>query len=66
MQEKIKIYDNITIGIIVRNEEKTLPFTLSYLLEQSYPIKDFCEIIIADGNSTDRTKEVAENILKKL
>ena len=57
-----KIYDYITIGIIVRNEEKTLPTTLQYLLEQTYPL-DYCEIIIADGNSTDKTREIAHTLL---
>lgn len=56
-------YDYITIGIIVRNEEKTLPKTLEYLFEQSYPIKDYCEIVIADGNSADNTREVASDML---
>jgi len=58
-------YNYITIGIIVRNEEKTLPKTLEYLFQQSYPIKEFCEIIVADGNSTDQTKELASKILKQ-
>lgn len=59
------MFDYITIWIIARNEEKTLPITLSYLFEQSYPIKEYCEIIIADGDSTDRTKEVAEETLQQ-
>lgn len=55
-------YDYITIWIIVRNEEKNLPNTLKYIFEQSYPLK-YCEIIIADGNSSDNTRKVANNIL---
>lgn len=57
-------YDYITIGIITRNEEKTLPLTLWFLLKQSYPL-DHCEIIIADGNSNDNTQQVADNILSQ-
>lgn len=61
----IHSYDHITIGIIVRNEEKTLPNTLQYIFSQSYPIKECCEIIVADGNSTDKTREIAHDILSK-
>lgn len=57
-------FDYITIGIIARNEEKTISQTINYLLKQDYP-RQFIEIIIADWNSSDQTKEVAENILSK-
>ncbi len=56
--------DFITVWIIARNEEKAIWNTLKYLLKQTYP-KDKFEIILVDGNSTDNTKEVAENILSQ-
>lgn len=45
----------ISIIIPTYNEEKTLPFTLSSLLRHQGEY----EIIVVDGNSTDRTTEIA-------
>lgn len=45
----------ISIIIPTFNEEKTLPFTLSSLLEH----QGNYEIIVVDGGSTDRTTEIA-------
>jgi len=56
-------YDLITVGLIVRNQADTLPDTLHYLLAQSYPLKDYGEIVIADGDSTDNTRTIAQDIL---
>jgi glycosyltransferase involved in cell wall biosynthesis len=42
-----------TIGILTLNSEAGLPACLASL-------KDFSEIIVCDGNSTDRTREIAE------
>lgn len=53
----------ITIGIIARNEEKHIITTLWHLINQSYPLEK-CEIIIADGWSTDQTRQLAEEFLK--
>jgi glycosyltransferase involved in cell wall biosynthesis len=58
------INPHITIGIITKNEAKNIENTLKYLMEQSYP-HEFFEIIITDGNSSDGTREVAENCLQK-
>ncbi len=52
----------ITVGIIARNEEKYIAETLITLIEQD--IEGFLlEIIVVDGNSDDKTREIAENIL---
>lgn len=48
-KEKIKC----SIGILTLNSEKGLPACLA-------SVKEFAEIIICDGNSTDRTREIAE------
>ena len=53
----------VTIWIIARNEANNIWRTLEYLIEQTYG-KDSFEILVIDWNSTDKTIEVAENILK--
>ena len=57
-------YPFVSVGIIVRNEVEHIEQTLKYLVNQAYA-KDSYEIIVVDGNSSDGTREVAENILKK-
>lgn len=47
---------NITIIIPTRNEEKFLPYLINSIKEQTF--KDF-KIIVADANSTDKTREIA-------
>ena len=49
----------ISVVIPVRNEEAHLGALFEDLLEQKYPPDRF-EILVADGNSTDRTKEIVE------
>lgn len=53
----------ISIIIPALNEEKYLPKLLGDLRRQRY--KDF-EVIVIDGNSEDRTREVAESFSKDL
>lgn len=52
----------ITVGIIARNEEKNISETLKNLINQSMD-SSLYEILIVDGNSSDRTREVAASIL---
>lgn len=53
----------ITVGIIARNEEKYISNSLKSLFKQTFDHSLF-EIIVVDGNSKDRTREVAEEVLK--
>lgn len=51
-QEKI----NVTVAVIARNEEDTVGPVIEAL-------KPYCdEVVLIDGNSTDRTREVAESL----
>jgi len=45
----------------VRNEEEHIRASLQSLLDQSYPLSEY-EIIIIDGRSSDRTKQIIEEI----
>jgi len=51
----------ISIVIACRNEEKNIEKCLDSLIQQNYP-KENLEIIIADGASTDNTKEIIKKI----
>jgi succinoglycan biosynthesis protein ExoA len=49
----------VSVVMPVRNEESHIGETLEALIEQDYPA-DRCEILVADGNSTDGTRAVVE------
>ena len=52
----------ITIGIVAKNEEKYIEETLKGIINQDMDTS-LIEIIVVDGNSSDRTREIAENVL---
>ena len=52
----------ITIGIVAKNEEKYIGETLKGIINQIFD-NSLYEIIVVDGNSSDRTREIAENVL---
>ncbi|MGB9980629.1 glycosyltransferase [Methanobacterium sp.] len=52
----------ITIGIVAKNEEKYIEETLRGIINQDIDTS-LIEIIVVDGNSSDRTREIAENVL---
>jgi len=56
-------YPLITIVMPVRNEERFIAATIQQLLNQDYP-RDRYEIIVADGESRDRTCEIVEEIAR--
>ncbi|MBP2045062.1 glycosyltransferase [Methanobacterium aggregans] len=53
---------NITLGIVARNEEQNIGSTLKSIVAQEF--NHSYEILVVDGNSTDKTREIAENVLK--
>ena len=52
----------ITIGIVAKNEEKYIGETLNGIINQIFD-NSLYEIIVVDGNSSDRTREIAESVL---
>lgn len=52
----------ITVGIIARNEEKYISNSLKSLFKQTFEHSLF-EIIVVDGDSQDKTREIAEEVL---
>ena len=59
MAESETKYD-LAVVMPVRNEEKFLGQTLDQLYLQDFPV-DRLEVIIAEGGSSDRTREIAES-----
>jgi cellulose synthase/poly-beta-1,6-N-acetylglucosamine synthase-like glycosyltransferase len=55
----------VSIIVATRNSELTLDECLKAIYELNYP-KDFMEIIVVDGCSTDRTLEIAEKYPAKV
>lgn len=55
---------NISIGIVAYNEEKNLPKILGDIIQQTYPHKQL-EIVLVDGMSEDRTREVMQDFSEK-
>lgn len=53
-----------TIAIITKNEEKYIAETINSVLNQDYP-KNKYEILIIDGNSTDKTQDIIKKLKKK-
>ena len=54
----------ISICIAVKNEEKHIARTLDNLWAQDYP-KEKMEVLLMDGNSTDKTVEIASTYKRK-
>lgn len=54
----------VTIIIPCRNEEKHISTCLEAILQQDYP-KDFLEILVADGMSTDKTRQILQSYSQK-
>jgi len=48
----------------VRNEEEYIRASLESLVDQSYPASE-CEIIVVDGRSSDRTREIIEEVRER-
>ncbi|MDL1957546.1 MAG: glycosyltransferase family 2 protein [Candidatus Desulfofervidus auxilii] len=59
-----KICPLVSIIIPCRNEEKFISKCLDSILQQDYP-KEKLEILVIDGNSEDKTKEIVRQYLKK-
>lgn len=54
----------ITVATVVRNREWIIAKMLNSLLSQIYP-HDKIHVLLVDGNSSDKTVEIARNILEK-
>ncbi|MCL2073421.1 MAG: glycosyltransferase family 2 protein [Marinilabiliaceae bacterium] len=53
----------ISVVLPIRNEEKYIKSTLSAISKQSYP-KNLVEIIISDGMSSDKTRNMVEEFIE--
>ena len=57
-------FDNVSVIVPVLNEEKYIKECLDSLLNQDYP-KENLEIILVDGNSSDKTAEIIKKYTGK-
>lgn len=60
LPSKSEVLPFISVVIPVRNEEKHLGAVLDGLLTQDYPAERY-EILVSDGNSTDKTLDIVEH-----
>jgi len=54
----------VTIGMCVKNAETTIKEAIESILNQDFP-QELMELIIVDGNSTDKTLSILMSCLKK-
>ncbi len=57
-------YPTLSIVVPARNEEEEIEECVEALAALNYP-KDKCRIIVVNDNSTDRTGEIVEGLIKK-
>ena len=53
----------VSVGIICRNEEKNIRDVIKSVIQQNF--RNEFEIIVVDGNSSDNTRKIAIETLKK-
>jgi len=58
-------HPKVTIGICVRNCEKTIEYAIKSVLNQSYP-HQLIEIVFVDDASTDKTLSIIQNYISKI
>ena len=56
-------FPRLTVILPIRNEERFIANTIKYLQEQEYP-HDQLEIVVADGQSEDRTAAIVSELAK--
>lgn len=54
----------VVVGICTKNAEKTIKECILSIISQKYP-EQFLKIIIVDGDSKDRTLQIADSLLSK-
>jgi cellulose synthase/poly-beta-1,6-N-acetylglucosamine synthase-like glycosyltransferase len=55
----------VSVVIPCRNEERTIRDCVLSLCTQQYPLEQL-EILVADGRSTDRTREILHDLMKEI
>jgi len=54
----------VTIGLCVKNNEKTINFTMKSILNIDYP-REALDVIVVDGESKDKTLKIVKEYLEK-
>ncbi|MBM4235478.1 MAG: glycosyltransferase family 2 protein [Firmicutes bacterium] len=64
MTDKIKLFDQVSLVIPVRNEAKFIEKCIQSVLKQDYPLEKM-EALLIDGLSNDQTKEIIKKYNKE-
>jgi peptidoglycan/xylan/chitin deacetylase (PgdA/CDA1 family)/glycosyltransferase involved in cell wall biosynthesis len=57
-------HSHVTIGVPVKNSERTIERSIDSILKQKYP-KELIQLIVVDGCSTDKTLSIIKNMTSK-
>ena len=60
---KEKNLPSVTIGLCIRNSERTIGNNVESITNLDYPTNSFC-LLVVDGCSTDRTLQIIQEVLK--
>jgi len=55
----------VAVVISTLNEEKFIEKCLASVMRQTYPFEDM-DVMVVDGGSNDRTREIVENLGKNI
>lgn len=62
MEENTKEHVSVTVGLCVKDAERTIEGCLKSIINQSYP-KTSITVIVVDGKSKDKTIEIIKSVL---
>jgi len=65
LTKKAKTKITVTVGLCIKNSEKTVKKAVESIINQKYPT-ELMEIIVVDGGSKDRTMSIVTRMISKI